>query len=221
MNVQLKSIFFIFGLTGTTFQAFADDKTGKDSSDLKSSDTTSGPANPAPAAVAPISSLPPSSKMPTALEVGKVISTLVLKDVEGGKVTGEPWSSDELRGKVFSIFYVDPEERARNEELETAYKTENFPMKLHGSVAIINMAAAWYPNNMIESLLKKKQENFPLTTFVKDTNRKLVKEWGLADDEVNIIVVDKAGKVLFLSKKPVPSSDFAKLFKIVRNSLNN
>ena len=134
------------------------------------------------------------------VEVGKVIPPLVLKDVEGGKVTGEPWSSEELRGKVFSIFYVDPEERAKNEPLEAAYKKENFSQKLHGSVAITNLAAAWYPNNMIESLLKKKQAAFPFTTFVKDINKKAVKEWGLADDSINVIVVDKAGKVLFLSK---------------------
>ena len=156
-----------------------------------------------------------------AVEVGKIIPQLTLKDVEGGKVTGEPWSSDELRGKVFSIFYVDPEERAKNEALEAAYKVENFPQKLHGSVAIINMAAAWYPNNMIESLLKKKQENFPFTTFVKDVNRKLVKEWGLADDGVNVVVVDETGKVIFLSKKPVPEAEFGSLFKLVRTTLSN
>ncbi len=150
------------------------------------------------------------------VQVGKIIPDVVLKDVEGGKVTGEPWSSSELRGKVYSIFYVDPEERAKNEALETAYKAEKFLPEVHGSVAIINMAAAWYPNNMIESLLKKKQENFPITTFVKDVNRKLVKEWGMADDGVNVIVVDKNGTVLFLSKKPVPEEEFASLFRLVR-----
>jgi len=45
--------------------------------------------------------------------VGQLVPPITLEGDLGGKVSGEPWHSDEIakQGKVISLFYVDPEEK--------------------------------------------------------------------------------------------------------------
>lgn len=155
------------------------------------------------------------------LTVGQPASSVKIEGEDGGKVTGEPWSSEEIvkQGKVISLFYVDPEEKKLNEPVEEAYEKEKFPFEKHGSIAVINMAAAWYPNSMISSMLAKKQEKYPKTTYVKDMKKKLVKEWDLQDDSVNLIVFDKAGKVLYAKKGKMSPEEISELMKLIRTNL--
>lgn len=153
--------------------------------------------------------------------VGQPASTIKLEGEAGGRVNGEAWSSDEIPklGRIISLFYVDPEEKKLNEAVEEAYEKEKFPFEKHGSIAIINMAAAWYPNNVIASMLKSKQEKFPRTTYVKDMNKALVKEWDLKDDSVNLVVFGKDGKVLFLKKGKMSPEEISELMKLIRANL--
>ncbi len=155
------------------------------------------------------------------LTVGQPASVIKLEGDEGGRVTGEPWSSDEIvkLGKVVSVFYIDPEEKKLNEAVEEAYEKEKFPFEKHGSIAIINMAAAWYPNSMINNMLQKKQEKFPRTTYVRDIHKKMVKEWGLQDDSVNLTIFDKTGKVLYTKKGQMSPEEISDLMKLIRANL--
>lgn len=155
------------------------------------------------------------------LEVGQKPSTLKLDGDLGGKVTGESWSSEEIEkyGKVISLFYIDPEEKKLNEPLEAAYEAEHFQREKHQSIAIINMAAAWYPNSMIDSQLRKKQEKFPRTVYVKDVKKTLVGEWGLKDDSVNVAIFAKDGKLLYLKKGAMNPDEISELMKLIRANL--
>jgi predicted transcriptional regulator len=153
--------------------------------------------------------------------IGQPASTIKLEGATGGKVTGEPWNSDDIAkiGKVVSLFYVDPEEKKHNEPLEEAYEKEHLPPDKHQGIAIINMAAAWYPNSMIDSQLKKKQEKFPRTIYVKDMKKALVREWDLQDDSVNLVVFGKDGKVIFAKKGAMSPDEISGLMKLIRSSL--
>jgi uncharacterized protein len=155
------------------------------------------------------------------LSVGLQPSIVKLEGPLGGKVSDEAWSSDEIpkTGKIISLFYIDPEEKKLNEPLESAYEREKFPLDKHGSIAIINMAAAWYPNSMINSQLKKKQEQFPRTTYVKDLKKTLVKQWELKDDSVNVVVFDREGKPLYVKRGPMTPDDISELMKLIRKNL--
>ncbi len=44
-----------------------------------------------------------------AVELGEIPPKVELKDKLGGRLDGTPWSSEELRGKVHVLFYVDPD----------------------------------------------------------------------------------------------------------------
>ena len=155
------------------------------------------------------------------LAVGEAPSVIKLEGDQGGKVSGEPWSSEEIAktGKVMSLFYVDPEEKKLNEIVEEAYDKEKFPLEKHGNIAVINMAAAWYPNSVIASMLKKKQEQFPMATYVKDMKKTIVKEWALQDDSVNVVVFARDGKVIFMRKGKMSPEEVPGLMKIIRENL--
>jgi len=62
---------------------------------------------------------------------------------------------------------------------------------------MINLAATWLPNAILESKLKAKQKEFPDTIYVKDKKKVLVNKWGLADDNSDILVFNKQGKLIY------------------------
>lgn len=155
------------------------------------------------------------------LSVGEPAVSIKLSGDLGGKVSGDDWDSNEIgkSGKVISLFYVDPEEKKLNEPLEQAYEHAKFPPDKHGSIAVINMAAAWYPNSMINSQLKKKQQQFPRTTYVKDLKKTLVKEWGLKDDSVNVVIFGRDGRPLFIKRGAMTVSEAEELMRLIRSNL--
>ena len=153
------------------------------------------------------------------LVVGQSAPLIKLAGKQGGRVTGEPWSSEEIKGKIFSVFYVDPEEKALNAPLEAAYKREDFPPDKHQGVAIINLAAAWYPDSIIDGMLKDKQKEFPRTIYVRDVNKEVLKVWELKDSSVNVVIFNKYGKILFVKKGPVTATEIPQVMKIIHDNM--
>lgn len=144
-----------------------------------------------------------------ALELGKIPSKVILEGEKGGKTDGTAWDSSMLKSKVYTLFYVDPDERDLNNDFADALKAKNFDRKKVNSVAVINLKATWLPNVILESKLKEKQKKFPHTIYVKDKQKVLVKQWSLADDNSDILIFDKKGKLIYkkfgkISEKEIP-----------------
>ena len=154
-----------------------------------------------------------------AIEVGKVPPKVVIEGENGAQVDGKAWHSDRLRGKVHILFYVDPDERKTNDALTEALKKRNFDHHKFASVAVINLAATWMPNIVIESLLKKKQKEFPDTLYVKDREKVLVKKWQLADDASDVVVFDKKGKVIYKKFGEVTASEIPRVLDMIAHHL--
>ena len=93
-----------------------------------------------------------------AIELGKVPSLVTLEAGNGGKIDGSAWNSSMLNGKIYTLFYVDPDERELNTPLADALKARKFDRKKVNSVAIINLAATWLPNVILEAKLEEKQK---------------------------------------------------------------
>ena len=156
-----------------------------------------------------------------ALSVGEHPQTVVIEGENGGLVAdGAKWSSDSIKNNVYVMFYVDPDEKSVNEHFSTALKAKEYRKKGDfGSIAIINLAATWKPNFVIEKILKSKQEEFPTTIYVKDKNSVLVKEWGIEDDASNILIFDKTGKLLFYKSGKMEESDMKKAFSLIEENI--
>ncbi|MEE8588180.1 MAG: YtfJ family protein, partial [Sulfurimonadaceae bacterium] len=154
-----------------------------------------------------------------AVEIGQTLPTVTLDEDKGGRVTGEAWSSSELKGKVHLLIYVDPDEKDLNNDLSDAVKAAELDRSKYASVAIINMAATWKPNFAINSALKSKQEKFPHAIYVKDMNRHVINAWGVADDNSDIILFDKEGTVLFYHEGKVEGDQINEVIKLIKEHM--
>ncbi len=154
-----------------------------------------------------------------AVELGKVPSSVILNGENGGKTDGSAWNSKMLKGKVHILFYVDPDERKLNEPLTQALKKRHFDRKKYASVAMINLAATWLPNAILESKLKAKQKEFPDTIYVKDKKKVLVKKWGLEDDNSNILVFDKKGELIYKKFGKLSGKEITYVLALIEKNL--
>ena len=154
-----------------------------------------------------------------AVEMGKVPSSVSISGENGGKIDGTVWSSEMLKGKVHIFFYVDPDERKLNESLTKALKKRHFDRKKYASVAMINLAATWMPNAILESKLKAKQKEFPDTIYVKDKKKVLVQKWGLEDDNSDILVFNKKGELIYQKFGKLSEKEIASVLALIEKNL--
>jgi YtfJ family uncharacterized protein len=154
-----------------------------------------------------------------AIELGEIPPNIELKEKLGGPLDGAPWSSAELQGKVYVLFYVDPDEKDTNNEASDALDREKFPSEKFQTVGIINMAATWLPNFAISSALKDKQKRYPETTYVRDYKKVLVNAWKIADDSSNVFAFDKKGKLIFRKDGKLTAEEIRTLIKVIRDHL--
>lgn len=150
---------------------------------------------------------------------GQYLPDLTLTGKNGGKVDGSTWKSTELKGKVYTVMYVDPDEKDINEHVERALKKENFPRDKYGSVAIVNAAATWKPDSMIRMVLKSKQKDYPDSIYVMDREKVLVKKWRLADDDYHVLTFDKSGRLLYEKAGKMSDSDIRDLVRLIRSNI--
>ncbi len=156
----------------------------------------------------------------SAVTVGEVPSQVTIENDNGGMVLdGSAWNSSSIADKVYVMFYVDPDEKDTNSHFSKALKEKKYDRSNYGSLAVINLAATWKPNFIIESILKDKQEEFPDTIYVKDKSSVLVNEWKIDDDASNIIIFSKRGEVLFYKSGKMSEEDIQKSFKIIEDNL--
>jgi uncharacterized protein len=157
--------------------------------------------------------------MVQAVELGQVPPKVELQETLGGRLDGTAWRSDELKGKVHVLFYVDPDEKDTNNEASEALDKEKFPAENFQSVAVINMAATWMPNFAISMSIEDKQKRYPRTIYVRDYKRVLVDAWKIADDSSNILAFDKQGNLIFRKDGKLSPEDIQRLIKAIKDHL--
>jgi len=155
------------------------------------------------------------------LPIGEIPPKVVLKDDFGGRLDGTQWSSEELvSGKIIVLFYVDPDESELNNHVSDALKAENYPKEKYGSIGMANMAATWLPNFAINMKLKSKQEQYKSTVYVKDLDKTLVNKWGLSDDNSDVVVFGKDGRVLYSVDGKFTDAQVKEIVKVVWDNLD-
>jgi predicted transcriptional regulator len=159
------------------------------------------------------------SSMVFGLEVGQKPKEVVISGDNGGLVSGGAWDSNEIKNKVYVMFYVDPDEKDKNEHFVQALKKKHYDRSKYGSIAVVNMAATWKPNFVIEKILASKQKEFKDTIYVKDKKSVLVKKWNLADDNSDIVIFDKDGVVVFYKAGKMSEEDMQKAFEIIEENI--
>ena len=132
---------------------------------------------------------------------------------------GTSWSSSEIRDKMYILFYADPDEKELNDDLPDLLLKENFPLDRYGSIAIINMDATWLPSSLVSTYIKSKQKEYPHTTYIKDMKKTIVKKWNLRDDNSDVVLFDKEGRVLFSVDGELSTKQIENLIKLIKVNL--
>ena len=154
------------------------------------------------------------------LPIGEIPPKIVLEGDLGGRLDGTAWNSEELiSGKVMVLFYVDPDESELNNHVSDALKAENFPLDKYGSIGMANMDATWLPNFAINIKLKSKQEKHKSTIYVKDLKKTVVNKWGLSDDNSDVILFGKDGKVLYSFDGKFSDAQVKEIIQAVKDNL--
>lgn len=130
------------------------------------------------------------------LEAGKLPPAITLQGKDGGRLDGTPWSTAELTNKVHALFYVDPDVKDLNQHVVEAIEKQKFASESFQSIVVINLAATWKPNWIISAILRRTQKKYPRAVYIRDYTKVLVKQWGVADQNYDIILLDPAGRIL-------------------------
>jgi len=155
-----------------------------------------------------------------AITIGEVPKEVTIEGDNGGMVLdGSAWNSSAIKDKVYVMFYVDPDEKDTNNAFSTTLKEKKYDRSNYGSLAVINLAATWKPDIIIESILKGKQEEFPDTIYVKDKKSVLVNEWKVEDDASNILIFSKDSKLLFYKSGKLSEEDIKNAIKIIEENI--
>jgi predicted transcriptional regulator len=152
------------------------------------------------------------------LELNKQPPLVVLSDKNGGYISGGAWSSDSLKGKVNLVLYMDPDQRKLSQKLIDTIKQSNFNNNFK-MVAIVNLKATWLPDFAIEKKLKSKQKELKNTVYVKDKTKYMVRSWGLKDDDVNELLFNKQGKLIYQHSGKITQQDLDKLVSLIQANL--
>jgi YtfJ family uncharacterized protein len=153
------------------------------------------------------------------IELGKVPPLVTLEGQTGGYLNGQAWNSQLLKGKVYVIFYVDPDKKDLNNDFSEALKARQFDLKRYHSIAIVNLAATFMPNFLIEAKLKQKQARYPNALYLKDKQKVLVKAWGLEDNNSDILIFDQKGKLIYQKFGKLSQEEIAHVLKMIEKHL--
>lgn len=156
----------------------------------------------------------------SAITLGEVPKNVTIANDNGGMAAdGAAWNSSSIKDKVIVMFYIDPDEKDTNAHFSKALKEKKFDSTKFGSIAIVNLAATWKPNFVIESILKTKQKEFPNTIYVKDKNSVLVNEWDVQNDASNILLFSKNGELLFYKSGAMSEEEIDQTLKLIEKNL--
>jgi predicted transcriptional regulator len=148
------------------------------------------------------------------LKVGDKASDFKLKDSTGAEYTLE---SPDLKGKVLSIFYVDPDEKDMNSHVEDALlKDPGLDRKVgYKGLGITNLKATILPNFIIKSIIKSKQKKTGAIILL-DYDYTILNQWGLTNDSSDIVILDKERICRYIYNGKLPQEEVAKMIAIIK-----
>ena len=123
------------------------------------------------------------------LRVGDKAPTFTMMDASGKSYSLE---SAEFKGKVISVFYVDPSKKNWNKHVEEALKSNSELDRDNNyvNIYISNLKASKMPDMIIKRAMKNKQENTG-SLILLDRDYTLIKLWGMKNHSSNVVVLDK------------------------------
>ena len=162
------------------------------------------------------------STLLTSASASESLKELTLSGDNGGIITGEEWNSRMLKDKTTIMMYVDPDKKSDGELVTPIIELFENDLDLNKFqiLMVVNLEATWRPNAIIKALVKSKAKDNPNRTYIVDAKSILVKEWKLANDEYNVVVIDNSSKIIYSHIGEWKKSELVELDKLVRKQVN-
>lgn len=148
------------------------------------------------------------------LKVGDPAPDFALKDSTGKAYSlGHP----DFKGKVMSIFYVDPDEKDLNAHVEDALLKDTGLDRgnRYKGLGITNLKATVMPNFLIKRVIKSKQEKTGAVILL-DYDSTILNQWGLQDNTSSLVILDKDRICRYVFNGKLPPSEVEKVLSIIK-----
>ncbi len=148
------------------------------------------------------------------LKVGDKALNFSLKDSQGKVYTLD---SDEFKGKVLSVLYVDPDKKDLNNHVEDVLtKDQGLDRnKTYKNLAITNLKASKLPNFIIKSVIKNKQEKTGAIILLDDKYT-MLNLWGLKNHSSDLIILDKNRICRYIYRGKLTKEEVIKAVNIIK-----
>jgi len=143
-----------------------------------------------------------------------------LSGEDGGLHNGEPWNSSILRDKINLLFYIDPDKQRQVKPLLARLDSLDFSTEKLGSTFILNTSATIIPDFILRHKVAERARKANGTRYVLDLNRVLVDKWHLKDDDINILLFDAGGALLFKHSGDISPDLIQTLIEKIKRSIN-
>lgn len=155
------------------------------------------------------------------LNISDSLPIISLSGKNGGLISGESWQSNSLVDKVSVVFYASPDMGDVNKYFYEALIRENFSLQKARAVAIINVAAVWYPKIFVHQFIKYYQNKYPNTTYVIDNNKIICNLWNVDDHSNDVLIFNRNGKLIYYHNGQLNDIEIADAIKLIRDSIYN
>lgn len=142
--------------------------------------------------------------------------------VNNHKIAYQTWSSSTLTGKVRVVQHIAGRSgvKAKNEPLMDAIRQAHFDRTRYQTTTIINADDAIIATgSFVKSSAEEGKLNNPHSQVVLDQQSSVKNAWGLQPKESFIAVLDKQGKVQFVSEGKLSPTQIQQVIDLVSNLL--
>ncbi|WP_427978907.1 YtfJ family protein [Agarivorans sp.] len=143
-------------------------------------------------------------------------------ELNNNEITYQPWSSQELSGKVRLIHAIAGRSSAKklNAPMIEAVKQAKFAEQSYQTVTVVNLNDAMFgTSGLVKSKLKKNKQQFPHASFVLDEAGALFEQWQLKSKSSAIILVDAKGKVIFAKEGELQADEIKQVLALIKENI--
>ena len=141
----------------------------------------------------------------------------------GKEYSYQPWSSEMNLGEVHVLQYFSGTSAAsKTFEPFTDMLQKEFPERGYHVTTVINLdAAMWGTSGFVTGEAKSSKKKYPDSTMVLDEDGAGASTWELGRKGAVLVVMDKAGSVIYLSHTAMSEPDMATTIALIREKKNS
>jgi len=164
------------------------------------------------------------------IKLGQSLPEVSLTDfgklnLEGEQISYVPWNSRELRGKVFTIYHLAGTRSAAslNDAFIDRLLEEQFdllPGNPHQTFNIINLDDAMFgTSGIVQRTVEDRKRKYIVPGFALDKEGVIRKAWGLAPESSAVIILNRAGKVVFFKDGQLSQAEIDRAVQLIKQNL--